>query len=112
MLAVYVGDDIVLVDPARTVCNLMDAADYLSSAVPSIPCTIRRNVLVEVRVGVKWQAAVVKTVDHARGQFTVQFLRTNGESICSVNAHTWRRVSDDNSDLDAVVVRGLKRARA
>ena len=66
-------------------CNMFDAADYLSSVVPSIACPIRLNVIVEVRHGVKWYAGIVKTVDKARGNFTVRLFRS-GECICSVNS--------------------------
>lgn len=112
MLVVFTDECTVLLDPTRTLCNLFDASDYLSSAVPSIPCRIRPNVVVEIRMGVKWKVAIVKTVDIARGQFTVQLLKTSQECIYSIDAHTWRRVSDDDSDLDAVVVAGMKRARS
>ena len=111
MLAVHVGGSYLLVDPVRTVCNLFEAADYLASALPSVPCDVRANVLVEVRVGLKWQSGLVKSVDRARGQFTVQLLQRGSVTVCSVHAHTWRRVTDDTSDLDREVVRGLKRAR-
>ena len=111
MLAIDTGESFTLVDPTRTLCNLFEASDYLSSAVPSVPCTVRANVLVEVRVGTKWQTGIVRSVDHARGQFTVKLVHTASQIVCSTNAHTWRRVSDDASDLDRIVVRHLKRPR-
>jgi len=110
MLAVFDGTSFVLFDPTRTTCSLFDAADYLSSTVPFVTCPIRPNVIVEVRHGVKWLAGIVKTVDRARGNFTVRLFKS-GECICSTTAHTWRRVSEDSSDLDKHVVQGIKRSR-
>ena len=65
------------------------------------------------------RAAVVRTVDVARGQFGVQFLHSGLRHECSAAAHTWRRVTDDASDLDGHVrsllarqdARGPKRGR-
>ena len=108
MLAVFDGNSFVLVDPTRTTSNLFDAADYLSSTVPCIACPIRTNVLVEVKVILKWQAGYVTKVDVAKGQFVVQLLK-GGEKICNIKAHSWRRVSDESSDLDKLAVPCLKR---
>lgn len=98
----------VLVDPTRTLCNLFGAADYLTSVpTPATAVDLTVGAVVEVRSGKKWLTAIVRRVDSARGQFSIEYLgRPQTRGICGTRSHTWRRVSDESSDHDRLV-RGL-----
>lgn len=98
------SNEFVLVDPTRTTLNLLEASDYLmnvptSSTVIDLP----KGAVVEVRSGTRWLTAVVRNVDPSKGQFGVEFVHNMSKSIYSIRSHTWRRVSDDASDLDRLV---------
>lgn len=98
------SNEFVLVDPTRTTLNLLEASDYLmnvptSSTVIDLP----KGAVVEVRSGTRWLTAVVRNVDPSKGQFGVEFVHNMSKSIYSIRSHTWRRVSDDVSDLDRLV---------
>ncbi|MEC7001377.1 MAG: hypothetical protein VXX04_06025, partial [Actinomycetota bacterium] len=112
MVAAWDGDGWILVDPTRTRCNLLEAADYLMRVPTPTTCvSLRRNLLVEVRTGAKWQAGIVRHIDEARGQFAVDMIGSTRQLVCALNAHTWRRVTEDSSDLDRIVTRLVKRQR-
>ena len=105
MVAVDTHDDTFeLFDPTRTLCNFFGASDYLQR-VPIVREEIRKGMVLEVRVGVKWYTVVVQSINHARGQFGVRFVHSGQRQDFSVHSHTWRRVSDDTSDLDRLVRR-------
>ena len=98
------SNDFVLVDPTRTTFNLFEASDYLMN-VPTQHTVVNicKGSLVEVRFGTRWVTAVVRGVDQAKGQFSVEFVHNLSRSIYSIRSHTWRRVSDETSDLGRIV---------
>lgn len=102
----------VLVDPTRTTCSMFHLSEYLTR-IPSTFPDIRKGVLVEVKHSQKWRAGLVQRIDQTTGQIYVQFLTNGHNAVVSKGMQTWRRVSDDTSDLDRLVRNALdpKRAR-
>lgn len=104
----------IVIDPTRTTSNLFEATARLNR-LPLQTEPVRKDVLVELRKKTKWVAGIVTDHNEARGTFKLKLLHNDMEEVCSLNAHTWRRVTQDSSDLDkevrTAVKRGAKRPR-
>lgn len=103
LLAVYMQNDYVFVDPCRTLCNFFTLSQELSlhfSTAGGIP---KAGIVVEVRNNTQWLLGVVQSVDVERGTMIVEFAKKSTRKPVSFGGGGWRRVGQDASDTDKTV---------
>lgn len=98
-----------LVDPSWTVKNTFDICSHFSTLSESgHDLFVRKGMILEVRRGDKWHVAKIISVQSQLMSASIRFIANGQDGNISLSSHCWRRLSDDDSDVDRLL-RGVAR---
>lgn len=110
MVAVFMDDDVVLVDPCSSKCN---AVTLCFEDVRACPVKVRKGTVVEVKVTNQWLVGVVEKVIRPHSHHTslsasatVQLMGSGRHRAVALSTKTWRPLArSPDSDVEKVIRR-------
>jgi hypothetical protein len=93
-----------LVDCTKTTRNTFEIAPHLSGCPESgKDICVRKGMLIEVRPVAKWHLAQIIKLCPDSMSAHIQYIGNERQEWISLSSQCWRRLSDENSDVDKVI---------